>query len=446
MRINLSVSIIAMTDPLEEKAYAKIFDWSENVKSLLHSSFFIGYVGTQIPAGPWARKWGAKTLFFYAILISSILCLFTPYLAEIGDWQLLFVVRILKGLAQGCLFPCTHTVLSKWSPATERATLCTFAYAGTFFGAILMFANSGWIMPSAFGWTGTFYLSGVLGLVWCIVWYIWGANSPENFKGISNAEKTMIYSSLQTNENNDKESVRNLKTPWAKMARSLPCWVLLIDHCAHNWGFWTLLTQLPSYMKYVLDMDIKNNALYSSLPYAIMLMLSLIFCFVANIINKRRLISVNYSRKLFNSIGQGIPMIALITLAFCDKSQIWLAVILIVLTVSFNSASFLGFQVNHIDLTPNFAGVLMGITNFAANIMSILAPLAKGVLVQDETSVIEWRYVFLIAGGFYGVANLLFVLFGQTKIQTWNDPLPQPAEMKLMQPRTVVCEEQKEKH
>ncbi|XP_065367463.1 putative inorganic phosphate cotransporter [Calliphora vicina] len=445
MRINLSVSIIAMTDPMEEKPFAQIFDWSENIKSLLLSSFFCGYVCTQIPAGPWARKWGAKNLFFYAILISSILCLFTPYLVEIGDWPLLFAVRILKGLAQGVLFPCTHTVLSKWSPAHERASLCTFAYAGTFFGAILMFGSSGWIVPSPLGWTGTFYLSGLLGVIWCIVWYIWGANSPDHYKGITNAEKSMIYNSMGSNQNNDCEVVRNLKTPWSKIVCSLPCWVLMIDHCAHNWGFWTLLTQLPAYMKYVLGMDIKSNALYSSLPYAIMLLLSFLFCFVANFINKHRILSTNYSRKLFNTIGQGVPMMALVALGFCDSNNIFMAVVLIALTVGFNAASFLGFQVNHIDLSPNFAGVLMGITNCAANVMSILAPLVKGFLVQDETNVFEWRLVFIIAGGFYGIANLLFVIFGQTKIQPWNDPLPQPAEMQLIRQHANTDADGKEK-
>lgn len=67
------------------------------------------------------------------------------------------------------------------------------------------------------------------------------------------------------------------------------------------------------------------------------------------------------------------------------------------------------------------------------------------IFLKFQTNVFEWRIVFIMAGGFYGIANLLFVVFGQTKIQPWNDSLPQPAEMKLMQPRTVVNEEQKEK-
>lgn len=32
----------------------------------------------------------------------------------------------------------------------------------------------------------------------------------------------------------------------------------MLVHCAHNWGFWTLLTKIPSYMKTVLEFDIKE--------------------------------------------------------------------------------------------------------------------------------------------------------------------------------------------
>lgn len=35
-------------------------------------------------------------------------------------------------------------------------------------------------------------------------------------------------------------------------------------------------------------------------------------------------------------------------------------------------------------MAPNFAGSMMGITNFFANIISIIAPLMAGLLLQDE--------------------------------------------------------------
>lgn len=77
---------------------------------------------------------------------------------------------------------------------------------------------------------------------------------------------------------------------------------------------------------------------------------------------------------------------------------------------------------NHIDIAPNFAGTLMGLTNAAANIMSIIAPLLVGFVVKDSSDPAEWRLVFFISAGVYFFGNLMFVLFSQTEIQTWNDP------------------------
>lgn len=67
------------------------------------------------------------------------------------------------------------------------------------------------------------------------------------------------------------------------------------------------------------------------------------------LINKGYL-SIVVSRKLFNSIGLWGPMCALIGLAFVPKGGVHLAVTLLTLAVGINSATYLGFQVNHIDL------------------------------------------------------------------------------------------------
>lgn len=64
----------------------------------------------------------------------------------------------------------------------------------------------------------------------------------------------------------------------------------------------------------------------------------------------------------------------------------------------------------------------MGLTNAAANVMSIIAPLLVGFIVKDETNPGEWRMVFFISAGVYFFGNLMFVLFSSTEIQPWNDP------------------------
>lgn len=64
----------------------------------------------------------------------------------------------------------------------------------------------------------------------------------------------------------------------------------------------------------------------------------------------------------------------------------------------------------------------MGITNCAANIMSIIAPLLVGFVVNNESDPVQWRLVFFISAGVYFFGNLMFVIFSKTDVQPWNDP------------------------
>lgn len=77
---------------------------------------------------------------------------------------------------------------------------------------------------------------------------------------------------------------------------------------------------------------------------------------------------------------------ALIALGYVTSENPDLAVALLTVAVGFNAATFVGFQVNHIDLAPKHAGTMMGITNGAANILSIVAPLVVGFIVTDDVS------------------------------------------------------------
>lgn len=85
--------------------------------------------------------------------------------------------------------------------------------------------------------------------------------------------------------------------------------------------------------------------------------------------------------------GKVIPAGALIALSFVDSSQKNLAVGLLVVAVGFNAATYSGFNVNHIDVSPNHAGILMGITNSVSNVLSIIAPLIIKVIPYEQVRI-----------------------------------------------------------
>lgn len=423
-RVNLSLALVAMTDRHSANPDFVDFDWDHRTQATILSSFFWGYIITQLPAGQLAERFGPKLIIFYAMVLSSILTLVTPICSTLGGWKLLCAVRVVEGLCQGVLFPSSHTMLSKWAPISERAQLGTYCYSGAQFGTVLMLSCSGFLASSAMGWPSIFYFSGAAGCLWTILWYICACNSPSEYKNISAEEKQFIESSLPTTDETVvvETAKKSMYTPWSKIFTSIPFYSLIIVHACHNWGYWTLLTKMPAYMKSVLEFDIKANALLSSLPYLAMLIMCFVFSWSADRLIKNKILAPKYSRKLYNSIGHWIPMLALIGLGFVTKDHPHIAIGLLILAVGANAAAHLGFQVNHIDLAPNYAGTLMGITNGIANIISIIAPLMVGVIVTEESNLIQWRTVFLISAGVYFIGNLLFVIFSTTDLQPWNEP------------------------
>lgn len=417
LRVNMSVAVVVMLDKDAANPDFEEFDWNEQTKSYILSSFFWGYVITQIPAGQMAQRFGPKVLLLFSLGVCSLLALLTPWFAHIGGSQLVIGLRVVQGLCQGFVFPSTHTMLSKWAPVSERGTLGTYAYAGAQFGTVIMLAVSGVLAASSMGWPSIFYISGAAGVLWAILWFVFGSNSPVESRSISPEERNFIESSLGNQDHSKK-----IVTPWAAILTSAPMIALTIAHCSHNWGFWTLLTEMPSYMKSVLGLDIKKNALLSSLPYLVMWLLSFMFSPLSDFLINRQYLSREVCRKVFNTIGLWIPMGALLGLAFVPKGETDMAIVLLTVAVGINSATYLGFQVNHIDLAPNHAGTMMGITNCAANICSILAPLIVGVVLKDEEDPVQWRTVFYIAAAIYFLGNLVFITLGKAEIQPWNEP------------------------
>lgn len=82
--------------------------------------------------------------------------------------------------------------------------------------------------------------------------------------------------------------------------------------------------------------------------------------------------------------GLVVPAVALVFLGYTHAAETHRAVALLVIAVGVNSAIYCGFNVNHMDLTPNFAGTLMCFTNGISNIFGIVAPLLVQMLVKDE--------------------------------------------------------------
>lgn len=96
LRVNLSVAIVAMVDKGSKNDFDH-FDWNEQTKSVILSSFFWGYVVTQIPAGQLAQRVGAKVLLLFSLGICSTLAVLTPLFAHLGGDKVSWMRESIHG-------------------------------------------------------------------------------------------------------------------------------------------------------------------------------------------------------------------------------------------------------------------------------------------------------------------------------------------------------------
>ncbi|XP_023940700.1 putative inorganic phosphate cotransporter isoform X2 [Bicyclus anynana] len=416
-RVSMSVTILAMT---KDNDYGfEVFDWDQSTRDTILSSFFWGYIVLQIPAGMLAGRFGARLLILVSMLMTGLVNLLLPYAAVKGGWQAVCGCRIVMGLFQGLLYPSLHGLVGQWAPADERSRMGTIVYSGSQLGTILEMVVAGVLCDGSWGWPSVYYLAGVTCVVWALLWFLLGASNPGSSRLISKEERKYIESSAGSHDVNEQ---KKMPVPWKGIWTSLPFWSILLAHSGQSLGFWTLLTEMPSYMDKVLGVDIKSNGLLSALPYVAMYILSFVFSWCAELMVNRKVCSLGTTRKIFNTIAFWGPAAALLALSYIPAGQLPLAVAMLTLTVGLNGAHYVGFLISHIDLSPNFASTLMGITNGLGNIFSILAPLSVSFVVTDEHSAADWRKVFFISIAFYFLANLFFLLFMSDRVQPWNEP------------------------
>ncbi|ERL87632.1 hypothetical protein D910_01188, partial [Dendroctonus ponderosae] len=240
------------------------FVWQTDIQAYVLSAFFYGYVLTQIPAGILGKKYGNIRFLGIGMLINSVFGLLVPIAAEMGlGW--LLTVRFIQGLGEGPIVPCSHALLAKWIPPNERSRMGSFVYAGAQLGTVISLPLSGLLSVSQWGWPAIFYVFGAVGTVWCITFLIFVKEDPESHLTMDPVEREYIQKSLGTIVGNTVSTLYNVMavksktppTPWLDIAKSLPFWAILLAHMGYNYGYETLMTELPTYMKQVLHFSIK---------------------------------------------------------------------------------------------------------------------------------------------------------------------------------------------
>ncbi|KAK4874858.1 hypothetical protein RN001_014218 [Aquatica leii] len=440
MRIALSIAITEMVVPSNGSTAADgscdapgntssgpiisngddLYDWDEETQGIILSSFYWGYVITHMPGGILAEKFGGKYSLGIGILSTAIFTLLTPIVARVGDWKWLCFLRVCVGLGEGTTFPALNAILAKWVPVGERSRLGSLTFAGSLLGTVLGNSVSGILIKQTQDWASVFYLFGGLGVVWFVIWTLLCYSDPDSHPFISDKEKEFLDKELASVSNENKD------IPWKAIWTSVPLWALVAAQIGHDWGFFTMVTDLPKYMKDVLKFRIDENGLWSSLPYVVMWLVSVGCGWLCDWLIKKNYMHITFARKFFTTVASIGPAVFIVGAGYsgCDR---YLAVALFTIAMGLMGTFYCGMKVNALDLSPNFAGTLMAIVNGIGAISGIITPYLIGALTSEHT-LEQWRLVFWITLGVLAVTNVIYVIFASGEEQVWNEIKKKQAE------------------
>uniref|UniRef100_A0A2A4JKI4 Major facilitator superfamily (MFS) profile domain-containing protein n=1 Tax=Heliothis virescens TaxID=7102 RepID=A0A2A4JKI4_HELVI len=395
------------------------FNWNKKTQDAVIASFFWGYMLLQIPGGQLAHRFGARYLLTGAMTINCVVSILLPLAAYYGGWICTAMCRVLQGLSQACIVPGLHTSLGKWAPLQERGRMAAFVYGGQALGTVFGLPMTGFISSSSLGWPGIFRFYGILSGIIAILLFWLAADTPAKHPKISEGERKYVEDELGTGD-----EAKKMPVPWSKIFRHKGVYAIIIAHFGQTWGQLTLYSEVPAYLDKIMGVNIKANGLLTALPFLVMWFTNFFFSWMTDMLIVKNILSPTNTRKFANSLGNIPAAIGLIALAFAPKN-IYVVESILVFTCAFKISAHLGFQINHIDISPNFAGTMISISNFMSNIGSSIAPLIIGCILTDVNDVYLWRQVFFMAAGLYFVTNLIYVIFGTAEKANWNDPPPE---------------------
>ncbi|KNA12408.1 hypothetical protein SOVF_126200 [Spinacia oleracea] len=376
--------------------------WSTSFVGIVQSSFLWGYIVSSVIGGAMADKLGGARVMAWGVALWSLATLLTPWAANHSSATLL-VVRAIFGLAEGVAFPSMNILLSRWFPIHERARAVGISMAGFQLGNVLGLCLTP-VLMSLVGISGPFLLFASLGILWLLAWVYGVANDPTQSPFISNLELQLIQAGKFV-DSSSQSNGKNIPLPLGILLSKKPFWAILIANFTNNWGYFVLLSWMPIYFKTVLNVNLKEAAWFSAIPWGVMAVSSFVAGSASDYLTKSGY-SLIYVRKMMQSIGFIGPGLSLLCLNYAKSPGV--ASIILTIGLSLSSFSQAGYFLNIQDIAPHSAGLIHGITNAAGTVAAIISTIGAGYFVEWLGS---FRAFLTLTSMLYFAATIFYNLY-----------------------------------
>ncbi|EFJ24894.1 hypothetical protein SELMODRAFT_232236 [Selaginella moellendorffii] len=347
---------------------------TQKSKGNLLSAFFYGYSISQVPGGWVAQRIGGRRVLLWSFFAWTLACIATP-IDPRHNSAVIILIRVLVGVAQGFIIPSVHTVLAQWVPPHERSRSVSLTTSGMYLGA----AFGMLFLPELVHWSGpraVYVMEALMGLTWAIFWHFYSTDPPLS--------------------EHPKASAAGTHIPWKKILQSLPVWAIVVNNYTFHYVLYVLMSWLPTYFDQGLHVGLQHMGASKTMPYVVMFVMSNVGGLVADYFVTRKIMNVAHTRKWINGVGF---VVAAAGLGIMPKiSSVQSAIVCSSVILGSLALGRAGFAVNHMDIAPRYAGIVMGISNTAGTFAGIVGVNLTGWILQSSSQgpadLGSWRLVF----------------------------------------------------
>ncbi|MDO6473359.1 MFS transporter [Maribacter sp. 1_MG-2023] len=366
-RTNISVAAPAIKEAL---------DLSSVQLGLIFSAFGWTYVALQIPGGIVVDKIGARLLYGLMLFFWSISTLLQGF---VNSFIVLLGLRASIGIFEAPAYPANNAIVTKWFPENERASAIAIYTSGQFIGLAFLFPVLT-VIQDQLGWRGLFIVSGIIGVLWAIVWYAF-YRDPDNHKSVSAEELAHIREGggLVKASNSSAEKT---KFSWSDLAQAFKhrkLWgVYLGQFCVGSVSIF-FLTWFPTYLVEYRGLDFIKSGFLASVPFLAAFAGVLLSGFTSDYLIKKGK-SIEFARKTPVLCGL-LLSVTIIGANFTDDTFY----VILFMTLAFfgNGLASITWVFVSLMAPKHLIGLVGGVFNLIGGLSAVIVPVVIGILVKD---------------------------------------------------------------
>ncbi len=365
-RTNISVAASALSEELSLTSIQM---------GLIFSAFGWTYSILQIPGGIAVDMVKTRLLYPFILIAWSIATLVQGF---ISSFAALIGCRMVIGVFEAPSYPCNNKIVTSWFPENERASAIAIYTSGQFIGLAFLMPLLV-VIQNAFGWRGLFIISGIIGIVWAVIWYAF-YRDPQDHPTISKQELALINANSateKTEDDNDKVTFNaaDLKTAFSHKK----LWGIYIGQFCLGGALIFFLTWFPTYLVEYRGLDFIKSGFLASIPFLAAFFGVLVSGFTSDFL-VRKGFSKEIARKA--PIITGLILTMSIVGANYTDDTFW---IITFLSIAFfgNGLSSIAWVFVSLIAPKNLVGLVGGCFNFVGGLSAVIVPIVIGWLVED---------------------------------------------------------------